>query len=160
MLAINASCVESPGLSHARQKLTDSLKPDEAPGLIKSLMASLDNIDLGAPHGVYLGQTSIYRFEPQRIQNVIRRVVRGLYYHETRRALAPAASVWVGAIRGFPATGEEFQMIADLIPSSTVVFSRGGFSYRKLIHSDGVNSAWLLEFYGGVAFLARTSPGH
>jgi hypothetical protein len=100
----------------------------------------------------------------ERICRVVGRTVRGLYYHETGSRLPTGYDVLTITDEMLCDHGQE--VIDDtinnfLIPFGNIpekVFGEQVFAYRHALMPEPFASAWLLTFYGSVAFLCLTGP--
>lgn len=86
------------------EKVQDELirrldKPNRR-GFANLLASSVEDVEIWSPQGsVYLGKKSAFRIDRERIGAVLRRIVRGLYFHEL----------------GYPVP-ETLQVVAELQP--------------------------------------------
>lgn len=157
MLVANASSRESKALSSAQDAVIRSIERPQARGLAGLVAKSLQEVEVATKSGIYLGQTTMFKFNPERISRVVQRITRGLYWHETGIALAPHVPIRDIAGWGFPGVPSDAQRLlaeaAAMAPKIRVV-GGGDFKYSCMI--DGDESGWLMEFYRGVGFAVRT----
>jgi hypothetical protein len=165
VLSMSDATGSNPQAALARESSTRSLLRPEANGYRRAMMALTQPIEIRSPTGIILGTRLGYQVQYERIFRVVRRVVRGLFFH----------------IAGYPLTSEyqplvhskdtitnldqeaqdEFQsnIIHPLWALSPTVISEGTFSYRcRFFEEDPHFSAWGLSFYDTFDFLALTGP--
>lgn len=123
------------------------------PALLHDVMSKSTCVDLFSQGGIYLDKSHAFNFDRHRIQNVIEKIVRGLYYHTQQSTLPKAASVSPFILN--PAIPPDYSnSLASLILHDT---GNGIFSYRY--HSDTnapQDTFWFLMFYDQVLFVAKT----
>ena len=106
------------------------------------------------PSGLYLGHAQAFEADPDRMDRILGKIARGLFYTKRRRPLASSHVV------------EWFHLSADNLEYTQAVVSRMTpfenfgdtvFRYRHyLSERDQDASAWFLVFYDAIAFVART----
>jgi hypothetical protein len=90
-----------------------------------------------------------------RIKRVASRIVKGLFYKETKVRL-PSAYEAVA----FPIKDKDFSdpIVSTLVAIQPKVIGHGIFSYRGYFSEDDPNeSAWLMFFYQGAPFIGGTT---
>ena len=118
------------------------------------------------PSGIVLPPALSIPQDGLRVINVVIRIVKGLYFHETGRRLPSTHQVIPYdelACRNLPLNrANEGLMIRMLIQdlSTTAVKRVGGvFSYHWALHpSDPTSSMWLLDFFDGIRFFCKSAP--
>jgi len=78
------------GVSLAGKKLWDEKLHrmyDKNRGLRRRIAKSMHSVDIFTPGGVFLGRGLGVRLEEERINRVVTKIIRGLYYHEYQEAL-------------------------------------------------------------------------
>ena len=111
--------------------------------------------------GLYLGLRDAYNVNPRRLDRVVRRIVRGLYWHEVggRLPLDYTVAVFTSdRLDGNLIAAAGLMRMAEFAASGTrVTFPGKSFEYAFRRASDNPNgSAWLMTFYGRVHFVALT----
>ena len=107
---------------------------------------------LRSPSGVYLGDADALKFPKRRINPVVKRIVRGLYWHHYGRSLLPDIDFLV-------VKDPDISGIVDIIQNHTILSSVEAetFQYRYGVAvEDPDQSVWLLRFYGATTFLVFT----
>jgi len=123
-----------------------------SPSLRRELLNNLIPVKLRSPSGIYLGDAEALKFPKRRINPVVKRIVRGLYWHHCRKSLLPDIDFLV-------VKDPEISGIVDIIQNHTNLCSveAGTFQYRYGVAvEDPDQSVWLLRFYGATTFLALT----
>lgn len=125
-------------------------------GLKKQIARSLEKVELKTPGGIYLGNGMTIRLDRSRSENVVNKIVRGLYYFEYQKHLLPSVAVNSRFVNNESDIPIELK---EIIPS----FSFGTrqwvdiFEYRHspvIGHSE--KSIWLLRFFGKAVFYSIT----
>jgi hypothetical protein len=113
------------------------------------------------PAGILLPRDTALVLDTNRLERIIERIVRGLFYHEFRERIPYEYGVHsfcvTDRLRQFPAETRSF--IGDVFPvfnwSPIRVVQDGVFSYRlSLVPRDPFMSFWLFAFYAKVHFYA------
>lgn len=66
----------------AIDSLCRSLGRIEQRGFAKNIMSSIEEINIFAKSGIYLGKETAFNFDANRIDRVTQRILRGLFFHE------------------------------------------------------------------------------
>jgi hypothetical protein len=131
-------------------------KMQTRPALVRRLVKSTVPTDIHSPSGLYIGRRPAFHVDRKRLQIVINKIVRGLFYHETTSRLSLDARVadymynpqLVGGFR-------------DAICSLKIQDIGDGrtFSYRYVVSEESPEvSFWFMMFYSQVLFLTQTQP--
>jgi hypothetical protein len=128
----------------------------ERPALILDFLKSVRQADVHSESGVYLGRGPAFTFDRPRIQTVIDKIVRGLFFKHANRRLANDYSVEEFAY--CPKIETPLQEVIMELP----LFNVGDgsvFSYRHHIADEtSSESFWFMMFYNDTTlFVARTS---
>jgi hypothetical protein len=125
------------------------------PALLRQIMKRATRVDVHSEGGIYLGRQPAFLFDRSRIQVVIDKTVRGLYYHECGTALPTNAKV--GSFVLNPIFHEKFKEVICSLPLHDI--GGGVFSYRYWVSDETPEeSFWLLMFFDKTLFLTRTEP--
>lgn len=107
---------------------------------------------LRSPSGLYLGDAEAFQFPVRRINHVVQRIVRGLYWHHYRKSLLPDVSFLV---MKDPDISGVFNIIQNHTDLASVEAET--FQYRYGVAAeDPRQSVWLLRFYEVTSFLVLT----
>jgi len=147
------------------KKLQRSLQKPEQQGFRASFLSSLAFVDSRTPSGIYLGKTDAFRVDMKRVNNVIKRITRGLFYKEKGRRLPDNYQVCCyifDIINEHPYSLGTFTMrdiITSTLQGKSLTVSDDVFRYWCRFAIDEENSlAMVLSFYNRVNFLALTMP--
>ena len=155
-----------PEVSKNRDKLIRSLQKPEKKGFRSLLLDSLSRVDSYTPAGIYLGKTDAYLVDMKRVNDVIKRITRGLFYKEKGRRLPDNYRVWACCIDDIinenPHLLGTFTMkdiITSTLQGKSLTIGKDVFRYWFKFVVDEENSlAMILSFYGRVNFLALITP--
>jgi hypothetical protein len=107
--------------------------------------------------GMYLGAKPVFEVEMDRLQRVLNKICRGLFYAHTDRPLAETHVVQSFTVNDEKLDDNLWFIISNLPPA--VDFGDTVFRYRYYLGTqDANNSYWLLMFYEAVLFVGRTVP--
>ena len=113
-------------------------------------------MDVHSEGGIYLGKLPAIKCDPQRIWTVIDKIVRGLYWHETKEMLG--ADYCISQIVFNPNPPDEAKNSICSLPLKKVGDGKA-FSYRYFLDpNDSRTSCWLLMFFDATLFAAFTEP--
>jgi len=122
-------------------------------------------VEVRTPAGLYLGPRWGFDVDLVRLDRVVARTVRGLYWHETGEVLPQSARVQAWSedgMRDLDAGTTQVLKRTILIPLASVpshVIGNSVFEYRFQSDADCPHaSAWILQFYRAVRFLCLTLP--
>ena len=154
-VVVAAGSNDSPqSLDLLRQRILPKMR--KRPGLILGLMKSAQWVDVSSPGGIHVGCGRALSFDRPRIQVVIDKIVRGLFFKHTGHRLP---TQWV--VEDFlykPLVREELR--AAILGLPLIEVGDGTvYSYRYHISDSSDESFWALMFYNDTSlFIAQTSP--
>jgi len=156
-IAVAAGSCDSPeSLAVLKQRILP--KVGGKPALAISILNTVEKVDVYSEGGIYLGKAPTIKIDWPRIQNVINRIVRGLYWkHENERL--PANSIVTDCFYK-PKLSEAHQGVISQLPLYQI--GNGNvFSYSYLIdEADRSHSFWYLMFYDDTSlFMVETIAG-
>ena len=131
------------------QKLNRTFEKDY--GLKKQIAKSFKIAEIFSPSGLYLGRRLISQIDPIRIENVIRKIVRGLFWFEYKEKISLKSKI---EIIGIPKNSNNIDtLIRNSICGSR--FWEKIFEYRYLRKSkDTFESIWIMSFYRELYYIA------
>lgn len=153
----------------AAQAILERLRKEAQAGslarvrLAARLYNAIEHVEQLSPAGLVLGAAPAVRLEVSRVNRVLEKIVRGLFFHESGRRLDDRAVVYVEI--------KPDQAVLNRPPFSWVRsrYARPArtmgnvFVYRVCILEDAPDSSiWLLGFYDSIlaiAFTALEPPG-
>ncbi len=121
-------------------------------GLAKRLISSMEPVAVHSESGNFLGTQPAFRLEVDRVNRVLRKMVRGLFFHEFGRRLPVGdGQLWV-EIKPDPKLLDKPPLAwvrSNLAPPAKVLGDV--FVYRYFALNDAPDTtAWLLGFYDSV----------
>lgn len=165
MLCLSQNVGESSEAQKNWTQIFRSLARPQARGMTNAFLQSMHPVQAKTWSGIYLGTMMGFSVNMERINRVIERTVRGLYFHEWKRRLPEDHIVDVfcaDTLIGLPPENLTHFQQTIILPLASVdpkIIAPGVFSYRFLVAADGPASAWALTFYDRKTFLAITTPG-
>ena len=164
MLAMRWDTNYHPDVQEVLPLVMKSYTRKEAQRYRKALLRGIQEIDVTTPAGLYLGKAATYCVDLQRLDSVIERTVRGLYFHEAGKALPVDVDVTAFAedgLKDLDSTARDRLRIMILEPvysNPPKVIGRDTFKYWVAFADDvEFTSAWILRFYERVSFVAITT---
>lgn len=131
----------------------------------KYILSALQLKSLRSKGGLYLGRVPTVDVDLARLDRVVARVVRGLYWHHFAERLPTDCQVVAWSESGLvamdaEALGQVSSMVGRLRSGDQHQLGRGVLGYWYGTAEVQYASVWLLEFYGDVRFLGLTIPAH
>lgn len=134
------------------QKLNRTYEKDI--GLKKAIARSFKEVEIKTPSGIYLGKRLAIQAEWNRIERVISKIVKGLYYFEYNEIMSNNVQIKVAHITYDKKMQDEMKKLL-LLPGKRKWY--GIFEYaRNRVESAKSNSAWLLLFFNSNLFAVLT----
>jgi hypothetical protein len=137
-----------PGAERVIDELMRSLGKRKGRQFIRLLASSIEKVDAWSPQGsVYLGKKDAFRIDRPRITAVLRRIIRGLYFHEIGRPV-PANYQVVAELQ--PQVDPRLREIcASITFTLPKIIGEGAFEYFfQRVAGDSNSMLWVLHFYG------------
>jgi hypothetical protein len=167
-LCLSNKTADERNATDGRRAAMRSLQREEAKGLAKMFLSRTFPKEVYSPEGIYLGKRLAFTVDFKRIQKVVAKITRGLFYKESGRILPKNYSVSVDSndtLEQMDANQlHELQdiIIKPLLSTQERIVGDGTFRYRHAIPDDGDGfvSVWALTFYGTMPFLCICGPGN
>jgi hypothetical protein len=163
MLSMSEDTGDHPDVQGNLPAILRSLTKVKKLGFARSLVKNVSMVEIRSQAGLYLGSKAAYNVDLGRLDRVVGRTVRGLYYHERRMRIPDTCEVRVwseSGLRDLPRETVDWlqrKIIRRLLTVNPKAFGEDVFSYRVRFITENPNwSAWLLVFYKSIAFLAVT----
>lgn len=148
---ISAAANDSPeSLVLLKQRIIPRMRKD--PGIILDLLKSARPVDVYSDGHIYLRRGYEITFDQKRIQAVIDRIVRGLYYEHAGKRLPDDCAVTNYILNP---KWEPLEERMKHLPLCNVG-DGAVFSYSFQIESETGASAWYLMFHNSTLFVAYT----
>lgn len=126
----------------------------QKPALLRSIMKNTKKVDVYSQGGIYMGEQPAIQYEPQRIKNVIEKIVRGLFWYEKGEPLGSNYIVERFTLNP-PYDNKTKAGIASL-PLKKVGDGEV-FSYRVLMDKENPRiGCWFLMFFNEILFVSIT----
>jgi hypothetical protein len=128
----------------------------ETPALVVEFLKSVQRVDFHSPDGTYIGQAPVFQINRPRVQAVIDKIVRGLFFKNTNHRLA--VGYIVEDYLSYPKVEKSLQDVITELPFVNI--GDGSiFIYRYHIsNTNKSESFWFLMFYNDTSlFIAKTS---
>jgi hypothetical protein len=139
-----------------------SLERPDHKGMARGMVRSFKMEDIFSPiTGIWFGKHPTYRPNERRMDRVIRKIVRGLYWHHfDKRPLPPDWDIWVCWQHQFPAAKQQpshLNVVRALQANPPRTLGNGVFMYSFAQATDVRQATvWLIKFYGAVEFFCTT----
>jgi hypothetical protein len=131
------------------QKLDKKYKNDL--GLRRKIAQDLEEVNLVTPRGLYIKRQSAIFPDSARLENVVCKIVKGLYYHEFNEIIPSSVSIMAYFLQTQEERNEAFEL--DLQSGSRSWPEVFKYRFKR----DSINnecSTWLISFYECIIFLA------
>jgi len=145
-------CVMTGGSNNAEveQHIFDKLMPSlrRNPKLLAMFMKGARTVDITTPSGIVIGQRHAFDFDRKRLQRIVEKIVKGLYWRNKGKRLGDECYV-----RDFVLTNQgDFGLPAfDFKSAKWEEVAGGDFRYQFIqVPQDDCLTGWSLEFYRGV----------
>lgn len=152
---VSAASRDSPQSLHLlKQRILPRVKEKPAMGI--ALLKSVRRVDVYSKEGIFLGRAPQITFDSARIQNVINKIVRGLFWYHTKQRLG------VDTVVEDYILNPEIEKPHQEEISKLTLFNVGDgsvFSYCFAVDLSTQESVWFLMFYNDTTlFVTSTTP--
>jgi hypothetical protein len=161
ILISRADVEENQNTDELRNALMRSLSDPKQHGFQKLYSKAIVVKKVFSPAGLYLGDHPVFSVDYGRLEKVLSKVIRGLYYYHSARVLRNDYSIKIIAEDDL---NLQPQKLKDFIKSKILFYvdktvlhkiGENTFHYKYLLtKEDKCAGAWVLRFYGKVHFLA------
>jgi hypothetical protein len=165
MLVLRHDLSENPLVQALIGSVLRSFNRTEGEKYFRSLYSKLGQHDARTKQGIYVGPQPTVEVDLNRILKVIKRIVRGLHYHENNSCLSPDYEVYVF-------TGEYFEhdltwdqrevflkaFVVPVLAAPQKVIGGGVFKYKVGRSNKRECCVWAFLFFDKVPFIAVTLP--
>lgn len=153
MIGMKREISQHPDGHHLAASVIRGLQRPEGRPFAVAVARTMKNVQLTTPNGLFLGTTGGFKPDFRRMETFAGRVVRGLYYKEFGQPLPPSHELKVTPLA---ASTEEIRREARALFDGEKARQKGDvFAYVVTVPVQGA-TAWILEFFQDVAFLAIT----
>jgi hypothetical protein len=166
MIAMNAAVKDHPDLPPVLAAVQRSLRRPQSAGFTQSLLNSIEQTEVRTPAGIVLGLARTYDFETARLDKVIARTARGLYWHELGLLIPREFGCVAYGLHGFPdGMPDVLEFFGKAFSGKRNTFGRDTFSYwlSIMVEKDGSeanppSTLWGFSFFSKVLFAAMIAP--
>jgi hypothetical protein len=152
---VSAGSRDSPQSLHLlKQRILPRVR--ERPAIAIELLKSVRSVDVYSKGGIFLGRAPQITFDSARIQNVIAKIVRGLFWFHTKQSLGVDS-----VVEDYILNPEMEKPLQDEISKLTLFNVGDGsvFSYYFAVDLPIQESVWFLMFYNNTTlFVTGTAP--
>lgn len=147
-----------------RQKVIRGIKRSKAKKYSRNFKKSIKELDIKTDSGIYIGTRPAIFIEVNRINNVLKRCVKGIFYKETGLILSTDYQVKIISdeklfSQSISSTKKFKESIITNLKQTKAVEIGKEFNYRFSPCSDSeFLSAWSLSFYESLVFFALILP--
>lgn len=141
----------------ARQLWNEGMRPylRRSPNFTRHLFESLELVDVGSPGGIFLGKAEAHPVNEQRMNRVLEKIARGLYYIEHKRPLGESR-----IIAWFFDNGDRVpEEVRAIVLQAPVRVIGDAIRYRYVYaNADPRCTFTLMRFYQSGLFIVSTVP--
>ncbi len=157
---------EHPEIIKQKAKINRSYKRIRAWKFVTTVFKNMEPIDVYSKNGIFLGPGFTIEADLERIYNVIKRTIRGLYYKHQEGVILPLNYIVRCIMPGDNKLNENDKTLVRYL-KGLIKFLQMEESYKQgnvfeykyfITPEDEFQSIWLLKFYNSVIFFATTSP--
>lgn len=161
----NVDIADSPEAREVMGTLLRSLGRPDHVGMARGFLKSVFMMPVHTPGGLYLGHARAYRPDEERMNRVLEKVVKGLFFDEMQRPLSPDFSVrvvWPYMLEKNPQDehiAKARALVHKLVAGPRRRFGNVfGYAAAAPVREKPDHTVWLLMFYTSVWFACETAP--
>jgi hypothetical protein len=166
VMALRSDATLRPEHPNLWQKALRLLRRDRATGFRKRVVSDLKFVQPVTPTGLILPRVLSIPVEPYRVVGTVVRIVKGLYYHETKRRFPETHHIIPYDMLAYQqAPFERLRDAAQIFELAGKLqktpLKRVGRVFAYQWDSDPkqpANTRWLLNFFEGIRFVCLTLP--
>ena len=163
MIVMRDDAHQHPGAKQAWQTAYRGLKRETKKGLAARLLGDIQQAEAYTESGTYVGHRSIFKIDYPRVETILIKTVRGLFWFVTGRPLPESHEVRAYVLEAFDDqfwSDEKLTRWVQIgIAQEPHIIGDNIFSYRyKFSVDDEHTSIWVMEFYGYYPVIAFTVP--
>jgi hypothetical protein len=165
MLNFHETAGDHPDARKVRDSVFRGLARQESAGLRRRIADSTEEVRVVSKAGLFLGTRLGYRVDLERLDRVVARTVRGLYFEVKGYRVPDGYATTVYSEDGLsdipPAYAEKLreQLILPALANPARIFGNDVLRYWMTTATDDPHvTAWVLQFYERVNFVGVTLP--
>jgi len=161
MVTLRLDVAALPAVRDVLDAVHRALSRPEQRRLTTGLVRSLRDVELRTVAGLYLGRAKTYTADIKRLDNVIRRTMLGLYFHETGQRLPTECVATVFCVEGFAEANFDVQsavvrLVDQAVMGKRRTFGDDVFSYWAQGFEEPHATLWLFALHRRVLFIGFT----
>ena len=166
VLAIRHDIGDHPNVKKLWPGIMRGLNSPRRARLKKSLLSSIQEVELFTPAGIYLGNSGTFNVDLTRLDSVVERIISGLFYHINSRRINDAYKIAVysnDGLRLLNAAGQkQLKEYVDFALTGTkITLGDDVFSYwLQSLEDDPDSGVAVISFYLKVHFIGLIFPQH
>jgi hypothetical protein len=164
MVALRDDVGDRPDVQELLPVVMRSLERPDKSGFTRAFLNGVREVAITTKSGLYLGTGLTYHADLGRLNNVVRRTVMGLFYHESKRRLPSGYVVESWSLDHINSlTTEQREQLLETVrtiwqkPLTVIGDYTFAYALSRTIEDENI-TGWILTFYGKVHFLAVTIP--
>ena len=148
---------DHPEASKVMEKAFRALHYPEAKGLKRSFLNNVDFFYFENELG-FIEPGAAYSPDLERLSRVASRIVKGLFWHQTRERLPSYCEVDAAVVDQLRHFDEQLMnMCAEVLKEEPITLGNDVFNcWNKTTPEDKFTSLWILQFYSNIHFLCIT----
>ena len=163
MIVMREDAHQHPEAKKAWQTAYRGLKRDSKKGLAAKLLGDIQQVTMYSDGETYIGQRSIFKIDYHRVEAILIKTVRGLFWSVADRPLPESHEVRVYVLEAFDDLFWKDEKLTRWVQIGIAqephIIGDNIFSYRyKFSVDDEHTSIWVMEFYGYYPVIAFTVP--
>lgn len=162
-MVLRADVADETSAQAAVSRVLRSLRRPQAQGFRKTLASDVRRVDLVTPAGIFIAPAPAFAVEP-RLSSVPLRIVKGLFFHHSKRKLAAGYGVRALPLEQFEYSDDSRRaglerLLAPVVNGAPPQQFGNVFTYWFSTVPEEPNiSAWVMLFYRKALFVAFTAP--
>jgi len=163
-LNVRADLSIHPEVQKGQRVVMRSLLDPNKPGMRQSFLNNIRLVEQTTPSGLFIKHQLALQTDTNRLRNVVKRTMKGLFYYHKKHRLPEKYDVFVCDEDNFvqwpDLERKKFDPIINTLKKQNpVTIGKGVFSYRFGFNSDDSDSTyWIFTFYERVSYLGLTLP--
>jgi len=157
-LSIRQENAKNDAACEAASRAIKNLSRPKAAGFQRSFLASLSNVAVHSPGGLYLGDRLAYQIEFARLNRIATRITKGMFCRLRNVPLAKGYVASARAVEGFSESAfSDLKAMLGHVSGESVHKVSSVFSYRsRFLEEDPNFSLWLFTIYDTTSFVGLT----
>jgi len=126
------------------------------PAYYRKIMSNLIKVDIVTKSGLYIKTTNAFKYDTNRIKQIVEKIIRGLYYHEKKyETIFPKDYHVRKFYLMYPPMDKDFVNMIESSPGQLIANGDFWYKYRYVTEANYLMS-WFLMFYHKTLIMAIT----